>query len=193
VARRRQGRRLTALALLLAVPLAVWLVLQLFVVEVFTVTAASMEPTLEAGDRVVVLRPTADRPVERGDVVVADVRGTFQAGRAVVGPLAGTTLARVPEYAYVVKRVIGLPGERVRCCDGQGRVTVDDSPLEEPYLVADGPASTQPFDVLVPEGRLWVMGDNRDVSEDSRAHLGSPGGGTLSERVLVGRVVQVIR
>lgn len=164
-----------------------WLLLQLFVVEVFTVSARSMQPTLEPGERVVVLRPPLDRPVRPGDVVVADVRGTFVAGAAVRGPLAGSVLSRPPADAVVVKRVIAVGGQRVACCDSAGRVLVDGTPLDEPYLA--GPASSQPFDVEVPSGRVWVMGDNRAVSEDSRAHLGSPGGGTLATSVLVGRVV----
>ena len=171
--------------------LAGWVLLQLFVVELFTVTAMSMRPTLHEGDRVLVLRPTVDRAVARGDVVVVDVRGTFVPGRAVTGPVAGTPLARAPGDAFVVKRVVGLPGERVACCDSRGRVTVDGSPLEETYLPAGVAPSVEPFDVVVPDRRLWVMGDNRPVSEDSRSHLGSPGGGTLAVPAVVGRVVQV--
>ena len=170
---------------------AAWVLLQLFVVELFTVRADSMAPTLEEGDRVLVLRPTLDRPVARGDVVVVDVRGTFVPGRAVTGPTSGTPLAPAPADAFVVKRVVGLPGERVSCCDADGQVTVDGRPLDETYLAAGVDPSRQPFDVVVPEGRIWVMGDNRAVSEDSRAHLGSPGGGTLAEQAVVGRVVQV--
>ena len=176
---------------MLALALVGWVLLQLFVVELFTVTAASMTPTLQEGDRVIVLRPTVDRPVERGDVVVVDVRGTFVSGRAVTGPVAGTPLAQAPADAFVVKRVVGLSGERVACCDSQGRVTVDGVPLDEAYLAAGVDPSLAPFAAVVPAGRLWVMGDNRAVSEDSRSHVGSPGGGTLAVSAVVGRVVQV--
>jgi len=154
---------------------------------VFTVSASSMLPTLQPGQRVVVLRPTVDRPLQPGDVVVADVRGTFVEGRPLVGPVAGSVLGRAPAEAFVVKRVIGVGGQRVSCCDDDGQVLVDGVPLAEPYLGV--PATPRPFDVQVPADRIWVMGDNRDVSEDSRNHLGSPGGGTLASSVVVGRVV----
>jgi signal peptidase I len=95
----------------------------------------------------------------------------------------------VGENDYV-KRVIGLPGERIACCDAKGRLTVNGFPLDEPYL-GGGRASDTPFDIRVPPGRYWVMGDNRDDSGDSRSHLGDPGGGTVPRDNVVGRVVSV--
>jgi len=168
-----------------------WLGLQMLVVQVFTVTAASMQPGLTAGQHVVVLRPTVDRPVRPGDVVVADVRGTFVPGQRVSGPLAGTVLSPAPEDVYVVKRVIAGPGDRIACCDPAGRLVLNERPLDEPYLPAGQAASQDEFDVLVPADRWWLMGDNREVSEDSRAHLGSPGGGTVPSEAVLGRVVGV--
>jgi len=108
------------------------------------------------------------------------------AGRVVADALG----APIGEYDYV-KRVVGLPGERVACCDAAGRVTIDGRPLEEPFLLRPAPASTMTFDVRVPPGRLWVMGDNRDDSGDSRAHLGDPGGGSVPLDHVVGRVVTI--
>ncbi len=182
-------RVLRGLLVAAVVSLAAWLALQLAVGQVFTVTAASMEPTLSEGDRVLVLRPTVDREIARGDVVVADVRGTFTSGTPSSGLRAGSVLAPAPADAYVVKRVVAGPGDRLSCCTATGRLVLNGEPLEEPYLPAGTPASTDAFDVAVPEGRWWLMGDNRDVSEDSRAHLGSPGGGTVSTDVVIGRVV----
>ena len=176
-----------------AAAVAVWLALQLFVVQVFTVSAASMEPTLSPGDRVVVLRPAVDRDIVRGDVVVADVRGTFEPGRAATGVLAGSVLSPAPEDAYVVKRVVAGPGDRLTCCDDEGRLLLNGEPLDEPYLAPGVEASKDSFDVLVPAGRWWLMGDNRDVSEDSRAHLGSPGGGSVLTAAVVGRVARALR
>jgi signal peptidase I len=167
-----------------------WLVLQLFVVQVFTVRAASMSPTLEPGDQVLVLRPTVGRDVQRGDVVVVDVRGTFLGDRPDTGPFAGSVLARAPDDVFVVKRVVAGPGDRLACCAPDGRLRLNGEPLDEPYLAEGVAPSEQAFDVVVPDGRWWLMGDNRAVSDDSRSHLGSPGGGSVSTDVVVGRVVR---
>ena len=167
-----------------------WLVLQLFVVQVFTVRAASMLPTLEPGDQVLVTRPTIDREVQRGDVVVVDVRGTFLGDRPDTGPLAGSVLAPAPDNVFVVKRAVAGPGDRIACCSDDGRLLLNGEPLDEPYLSSTVAPSEEQFDVVVPEGRWWLLGDNRPVSEDSRSHLGSPGGGTVSTEVIVGRVVR---
>lgn len=169
-----------------------WLALQLFIVQVFTVSLASMEPTLSPGDRVVVLRPAIDRGLVRGDLVVADVRGIFQPGRAVTGPLAGSVLSPAPGDAYVVKRAVAGPGDRLACCDADRRLVLNGEPLDEPYLAPGVEASQDSFDVLVPDGRWWLMGDNRSVSEDSRAHLGSPGGGSIPTSAIVGRVARAV-
>jgi signal peptidase I len=163
-----------------------WWVLQAFVVQLFTVQEVSMRPTLQPGERIVVLRPPVDREVQRGDVVVADVRGTWVPGRVPAGPVDGTVLDRAPADAYVVKRVVALPGERVTCCR-DGALLVDGVPVAEPYL--RGSAGEEPFDVVVPAGTVWLLGDNRDQSQDARAHLGSPGGGGVRLDALVGRVV----
>ncbi len=161
----------------------------MLVAQVFTVSAASMEPTLSSGQRVVVLRPTVDREIRRGDVVVADVRGTFVPGAPVRGLRAGTVLARSRSDAYVVKRVLAGPGDRLTCCDAEGRLLRNGESLDEPYLPPGQEPSQDEFDVVVPAGRWWLMGDNREVSEDSRAHLGSPGGGTVPTDAVIGRVV----
>lgn len=169
-----------------------------FLVQAFVIPSPSMQPQLRVGDRVLVSRlDYRFGDVRRGDVIVFDGEGVFDApadparsplaaaGRAVASALG----APVGENDYV-KRVIGLPGERIACCDAAGRLTVDGTPLVEPYLHG-APASRTPFDIRVPAGRYWVMGDNRDDSGDSRAHLGDPGGGTVPSDHVVGRVVSV--
>ena len=184
--------------ILLAVAVTVALVRALLV-QSFVVPSGSMEPTVHIGDRILVSRLAYQfGGVHRGDVVVFDGTGIFAPPSRPAGGLlakAGADIAAVfsmPVGAQdYVKRVIGLPGERVACCDGEGRITVDDRPLVEPYLPAGEPASTVRFDVTVPPGRLWVMGDHRSVSADSRAHLGDPGGGTVPEDRVVGRVIGV--
>jgi signal peptidase I len=107
-------------------------------------------------------------------------------GRAVASGLG----APVGEHDYV-KRVIGLPGDHVVCCDTGGRLTVNGIALNETYLAEGTAPSTDAFDVVVPSGRVGVRGENRSDSADSRAHLGDPGGGTVSLDRVVGRVVTV--
>lgn len=188
------GRVLT----LLAVAALVAACLRVFVVQAFVIPTGSMRPTLEVGDRVLVSRLDYRLgPVRRGDVIVFDGEGVFDAPSSPPrNPLvaAGRRLASVlgapiGENDYV-KRVIGLPGERIACCDTSGRITVNGVSLDEPYL-RTAPASRTRFDIRVPRGRYWVMGDNRDDSGDSRAHLSDPGGGTVPEGHVVGRVVSV--
>jgi signal peptidase I len=172
---------------------------RVLLVQSFVIPSESMRPLLEVGDRVLVSRLDYRLgDVHRTDVIVFDGEGVFDpptirsgaplaaVGRAVAGALG----APVGESDYV-KRVIGLPGERIVCCDATGSITVDGRPLVEPYLAGAGRASSIPFDIRVPAGRLWVMGDNRNDSGDSRAHLGDPGGGTVPLDHVVGRVVTV--
>ena len=93
----------------------------------------------------------------------------------------------------LIKRVIGLPGDHVACCDAQGRVTVNGVPLtEQSYLYPGDAPSEIRFNIVVPPGRLWVMGDHRLISDDSRDHLGDPGGGTVPESAVVGRAFVII-
>src|SRR5438034_2076637 len=93
----------------------------------------------------------------------------------------------------LIKRVIGLPGDKVACCDAQGRVTVNGVPLtEQSYLYPRDAPSEIRFNIVVPPGRLWVMGDHRLISDDSRNHLGQPGGGTVPENAVIGRAFVII-
>jgi signal peptidase I len=92
-----------------------------------------------------------------------------------------------------VKRVIGLPGDHVACCNAQGRVTVNGVALDESSYLYPGEAPSMiRFNIVVPPGRLWVMGDHRLVSDDSRGHLGMPGGGTVPESAVLGRAFVII-
>ncbi len=164
--------------------------------QAFSIPSVSMEPTLHVGDRVLVNKLSYDvGSVQRGQVIVFDGAGSFVPertdGPGPFGRILGAIGLNNGEDDYV-KRVIGLPGDRIQCCDAQGRLTVNGIPLDEPYLFEMDLPSRDRFDVLVPPGRVWVMGDHRSRSADSRAHLGDPGGGTVPMDKIVGRAVAIV-
>ena len=105
-----------------------------------------------------------------------------------------TFVGIVPTNAgeHLVKRIIGLPGDRVTCCDDGGRLTVNGVSVDEPYLAPGMHPSDIAFDIMVPEGGLWLMGDNRSNSRDSRAHLGDPGGGIVPIASVEGKAVLIL-
>jgi signal peptidase I len=183
---------------LLAVAALVVAGVRVIFVQAFVIPSESMQPLLQVGDRVMVSRlDYRIGDVRRGDIVVFDGEGVFDApADAARTPLAAAGRAVASAFGLpvgendYVKRVIGLPGERIVCCDVKGRISVNGFPLDEPYLKQPR-ASDTPFDIRVPPGRYWVMGDNRDDSGDSRAHLGDPGGGTVPRDHVVGRVISV--
>ena len=184
--------------LLLVLALAVAAVVKTFLVQMFFVPSGSMRPLLTNDDRILVekLSYWGDGHVERGDVVVFADPGGRWLGPTMVEPTgAQKVLARVglyPTGGHLVKRVVAVGGDRVTCCDRKGRVRVNGVPLDEDYVSAGAEPSERDFDVEVPDGRIWVMGDNRDNSEDSRFHQDLPGGGTVPESAVVGKVWAVV-
>ena len=189
------------LPILVAVALVLAVVIKTFALQAFFIPSGSMENTLEVNDRVLINKLVYDfRGIHRGDIVVFDGDGSWNTGTVPsTNPLNEffSNFASMFGFgqagAIYVKRVIGLPGDHVACCDAQGRITVNNVPLSESsYLYPGDQPSASRFEIVVPPGQLWVMGDHRSVSSDSRDHLGNPGGGTVPEQAVLGRAFIII-
>jgi signal peptidase I len=171
-----------------------------FLVDVYYIPSGSMEPLLEPGDRVLVSRTEyRTSEIQRGDVVVFDGRGSLAPLHSTDPALlqamakAGQWLGLTGSDTVYVKRVLGVAGDRIACCSADDpRLTVNGVPVDEPYLYPGDNPSDQAFDVVVPEGRLWLMGDHRSESADSRALLGAPGGGLIPEDRVIGRAQRIL-
>ena len=181
---------------LVVVALVVSLAIKTFALQMFFVPSESMEPLFETNDRILVQKISYwGNDVQRGDVVVFEDPGGWLGPGPELGPVqkALSSVGLYPAGGHLVKRVIAVGGDRVRCCDEQGRVTVNGVPLEEGDYVMDGQQpSARKFDVRVPEDRLWVMGDNRANSEDSRFHQNLRGRGTIPVENVVGKVFAIV-
>jgi signal peptidase I len=175
------------------------ILVRVFLVQAFYVPSASMEDTLLPSDRIVASKiGTRTGGVSRGEVVVFKDPGGWlpppeesDSGlrSAIKNSLTFIGLLPSDSGQDLVKRVIGVGGDRVQCCDEQGRVVVNGVSLDEPYI--KGTTDQVDFDVTVPEGNVFVMGDNRGDSRDSRFHLDVRDGGVPLGAV-VGRVVLVL-
>ncbi|MFB6872455.1 signal peptidase I [Streptomyces sp. NPDC056323] len=173
------------------------LLLSNYVVQPFLIPSGSMEPTLRVGDRVLVnkLAYSSGSAPQRGDVVVFDGTGSFVQEPPEQNPVTGLMHAVAaslglaePAATDYVKRVVGVGGDRVVCCDKEGRIEVNGRPVVEDYLHPGDAPSQVRFDIVVPDGTLWMMGDHRSNSRDSRDHLGEPGGGMVPVDMVIGRV-----
>jgi signal peptidase I len=200
--RGRRGRALPVWAetvLLLVLALVVSAVVKTFFVQMFFVPSGSMRPLFVVDDRILVQKISYwHGDVHRGDVVVFDDPGgrwLGSEGAQRLSPLQKglSEIGLYPTGGHLVKRVIGVGGDRVACCDKQGRVTVNGVPLnEKAYIMKGAKPSERRFAVTVPKGRLWVMGDNRGNSEDSRFHQDLPGRGTVPANDVVGKVWAIV-
>ncbi|WP_246036856.1 MULTISPECIES: signal peptidase I [Cellulomonas] len=184
-------------AIILVSALVLSLVVKTFLVQAFFIPSQSMHDTLIENDRILVSKLTpGPRDLRRGDVVVFKDPGGWlppveEPARGPVGTAvedALTWIGLLPQDAgeHLVKRVIGLPGDRVASAGPGSPVTVNGVPIDEPYLAAGVQPSEKTFDVVVPENSVWVMGDNRPRSADSRFNQGRPGGGSVPMDNIVG-------
>jgi len=184
-----------------AIALGIAIVIKTFLIQPFYIPSQSMEDTLLVGDRVLVskLEP-GPFELNRGDIAVFVDPGGWLTAEAPEPSLLNRALTFVgllPANSgeHLIKRVVGLPGDTVRCCDPEGRLLVNNQPLDEsPYLFPGDSPSSLDFEVVVPEGTVWVMGDHRSVSEDSRYHDvdGDFTAGAVPIDNVVGRAVLVM-
>jgi signal peptidase I len=186
--------------LLLGIALVLAVVIKAFFMQAFYIPSGSMNDTLVLNDRILVQKVSywGDGAPQRGDIVVfADPGGWLDPSevRTATNPVtrALELFGLYPTGGHLVKRVIGVGGDEVVCCDKRGRITVNGVPLnEKSYLAAGEKPSLIDFDVKVQPGYIWVQGDNRSNSADSRVHLGDPGGGQIPVEDVTGKVFMVV-
>ncbi|MCZ7425207.1 signal peptidase I [Micromonospora sp. WMMA1949] len=172
------------LPILLGVAILVAVLVRAFVLQTFFIPSPSMENTLKIDDRVLVNKLVYDfRSPHRGEVIV------FK---------APTEWSGNPDGEDFIKRVIGVGGDHVVCCDrtsGQERLVINGKPIDEPFIFPGNKPADQDFDITVPKGRLWVMGDHREASGDSLEHWQQSGEdinvATIPEGEVVGRAFTI--
>ena len=215
--RHRRGSFLKELPFLILIALVLALLIKTFLVQAFYIPSGSMENTLQGGppdkhyDRVLVNKLVYRiRDPHRGEIIVFRGPTSWQdtpefTGSTPSNPIAhffhdiGAALGvAAPSSKDFIKRVVGVGGDHVVCCDPQGRITVNGHPLDEKSYLYTDPSGTQakpsdsPFDVTVPKGRLWVMGDHRNASADSRAHITDGEHGTIPVGNVIGKAFLVV-
>ncbi len=167
---------LKELPVLIGLSVVMALLVRTFVIQTFWIPSSSMEATLLVDDQLLVNKVVYHlREPERGDIVVFRPPADWHA-----------------DAQDFIKRVVGVGGDRVACCGPDGRITVNGVPVDEPYVRPGNRPSDTPFDVTVPAGRLFVLGDHRAGSADSRAHAGAGFHGTVPVQNVVGHAFVTI-
>ena len=189
------------LVVIVTAALLLSLLVKTFLIRSFYVPSGSMLSTLQIEDRIIVNELVPDLvPIQRGDILVfkdtagwlgpqekADTTNQNPVEQATEWFLSAFGLAAPDSKQHLVKRAIGLPGDHVVCCNAIGQITINDIAITEVYLDKGIEPSNTDFDVVVPKNKLWMMGDNRSSSADSRYHTDLPSKGFIDESYVVGR------
>ncbi len=199
----RKGSLLKEFPILVVVALIVSLLIKTFLVQFFYIPSGSMENTLQIKDRVAVNKiPLISRSIHRGDIVVfRDPANWLSEPFTSESPfiveklregLVALGILPNPAKQYLVKRVVGIGGDRVICCSKSKKLTINGKESTEPYIFEGNDPSDMNFDVTIPAGKIWVMGDHRGASADSRYHQDDINKGMVPLNRVTGRVVAVI-
>lgn len=199
----KKGSLLREFPILIVVALLVSLIIKTFLVQFFYIPSGSMETTLQIKNRVAVNKiPFMSETIKRGDIVVfrdlahwlpdAEVNGEPIVIAKIREGLIAVGILPDPAKQHLVKRVIGVAGDQVVCCDNNKLITINGVAINEPYIYKGDDPSDMNFDVTVPKGKIWVMGDHRSASADSRYHTDDINKGMVPVSTVVGRVVAVI-
>jgi len=199
----KKGTFLRELPVIVIAALIVSILVKTFLIHFFYIPSGSMENTLQVGDRIAVNKFGAlFTDIKRGEVVVfgdpdnwlgnspessdSGIGGVVKTGLITVGVLPD------PSKQFLIKRVIGVGGDNVVCCDKAGKLQVNGVSITEPYIYAGDKPSEVKFNIQVPNGFLWVMGDHRSASADSRFHPDSANNGMVQMSKVVGRAVFIV-
>jgi signal peptidase I len=202
MSRKAKGSSFRELPILVVSALVLSIVVKSFLVQFFYIPSGSMENTLQVNDRVGVNKLGAlFSEIKRGEVVVfrdpaswlsAPYDDSTGITKVLKDALVFVGVLPDPAKQYLIKRVIGVGGDRVVCCSPGGKIEVNGIEVDEPYIYAGNKPSDSTFDVTVPEGFIWVMGDHRGASADSRFHTDDPNKGMVPLDKVTGRALFVM-
>jgi signal peptidase I len=199
----KKGSFLRELPVIIIAALVVSIIVKTFLIHFFFIPSGSMENTLQVGDRIAVNKLGAlFTDIKRGEVVVFGdpdnwLGNSAQSEDSGIGAVVKTGLITVgvlpdPAKQYLIKRVIGVGGDNVVCCDTNGKLQVNGVSITEPYIFEGNKPSDMQFNVEIPKGFIWVMGDHRAASADSRFHPDSANNGMVPLSKVVGRAIFVV-
>jgi signal peptidase I len=194
----KRGSLLREVPIIVVSALVVSILVKTFLIHFFFIPSGSMENTLKIGDRIAVNKlANFFTDIKRGEVVVfkdpanwlGQAPGETGSKPVVAIKNALVTVGILPDPAkqYLIKRVVGVGGDNVICCDAKGRLSVNGISINEPYIFSGNKPSDSTFNITVPKGFIWVMGDHRGASADSRFHTDDVHKGMVPLPDVVGR------